>query len=295
MKKTKIIMIDAFKPSYLEYAPYLKSISEKNQYGELDMGLGHWRGVDILFNGNSDIISNFYKDKNELKYFKYFIWLDNLSNFGKFFKNILFNFPRLFKGYEMFNIKNIPIKILYKLDVSVKEHTAKKKDIEFYYFGELDRLGHKYSPNSIEIIEAVKKIDKKISKINFDLIFSDHGMAEIKKIVEVPITDECFIDSDMARYWGDKKELEKIKKKIPIEYGKIIKWNKKYGDLIFLADTGVLIFPNFWNDKPVKGMHGYDGKDKEMKAFYLLNQTGENKNLKAEELHKILNDIRKRK
>jgi hypothetical protein len=45
----------------------------------------------------------------------------------------------------------------------------------------------------------------------------------------------------------------------------------------------------------VKGMHGYDGKDKEMKAFYLLNQEGENKNLKAEELHKILNEIRKRK
>jgi hypothetical protein len=99
----------------------------------------------------------------------------------------------------------------------------------------------------------------------------------------------------MARYWGNKKELKIIKESLPMEYGSIINWNKKYGDLIFLANTGVLIFPNFWNEKPVKGMHGYDGKDKEMKAFYLLNQEGENKNLKAEELHKILNEIRKRK
>lgn len=288
-------MIDAFKPSYLKYASYLKSLSEKNQHGELNMGLGHWRGVDIIFNGNSDIISNFYKDKNELRYLRNFLFVDNLEISGKFLKNILFNFPRLIKGYELFNVKNIPIKILYKLDVSVNKHVAKKEDIDFYYFGELDRLGHEYGPNSNEIIKAIKKIDDKISKMKFDIIFSDHGMVEINKVVEVPITNECFIDSDMARYWGEKKELEKIKNKLPLKEGKIIKWNKKYGDLIFLANTEVLIFPNFWNDKPVKGMHGYDGEDKEMKAFYLLDKNGENKNLKAEELHEILNEIRKRK
>ena len=42
-------------------------------------------------------------------------------------------------------------------------------------------------------------------------------------------------------------------------------------------------------------MHGYDGKHKDMKAFYLVNNTGEKKNLKAEELHQILNEIRKRR
>ena len=295
MKKIKVIMIDAFKPSYLKYTPYLKSLSEKNQHGELNMGLGHWRGVDVIFNGNSDIISNFYKNKNELRYLRNFLFVDNFGELRRFLKNFLFNFPRLLKCYEMFNVKNIPMKILYKLDVSVNKHVVKKKDIKFYYFGELDKLGHEYGPNSIKIIEAVKKIDEKISKMEFDIIFSDHGMVEINKVVEVPITNECFIDSDMARYWGKKEELEKIKNKLPLKEGKIIKWNKKYGDLIFLANTGVLIFPNFWNDKPVKGMHGYDGEDKEMKAFYLLDKTGENKNLKAEELHEILNEIRKRK
>ncbi|MEK6914113.1 MAG: alkaline phosphatase family protein [Nanoarchaeota archaeon] len=295
MKKTKVIMIDAFKPEYLEYAPYLKLLSKNNQYGELDMGVGHWRGVDIIFNGNSDIIANFYKNENSLNYFKYFIWLDSFGKLGKFFVNILFNFPRFIKGYEMFKINNIPLKVLYKLDVSIKKHIAKKSDIDFFYFGDLDNLGHEYGTKDSKIIEAVKRIDKEISKMEFDLIFSDHGMVDIKKIVGVPITRDCFIDSDMARYWGKEEELEDIIKKLPLNDGKIIKWDKKYGDLIFLVDTGILIFPNFWNDKPVKGMHGYDGKNKDMKAFYLLNKTGLKKNLKTEELHQILNEIRKRK
>lgn len=295
MKKIKVIMIDAFKPEYLEYAPYLKSLCKNNQYGELDMGIGHWRGVDIIFNGNSEIIANFYKNEGKLKYLRHFIWLDNFGKLGKLFKNILFNVPRFFKRYEMFRIDNIPLKILYKLDVSINNHVAKKPDIDFYYFGELDKLGHEYGTKNPEIIEAVKKIDDKISKINFDLIFSDHGMADIDKTIEVPITENCFIDSDMARYWGKESDLKNVIKNLPMNSGKIIEWDKKYGDLIFLVNTGVLIFPNFWNNKPVKGMHGYDGKHKDMKAFYLLNKTGEKKNLKAEELHQILNEIRRRK
>ena len=66
-------------------------------------------------------------------------------------------------------------------------------------------------------------------------------------------------------------------------------------DLIFLVNTGVLIFPDFWNENIVKGMHGYDGKHQDMKAFYLLNENGKKEDLKVEELHKILNGIRKRR
>ena len=65
-------MIDAFKPDYLEHAPYLMSLTKKNQWGELDMGLGHWRGVEVLFQGKSEVIAIFYKNKNSLSYFKYF-------------------------------------------------------------------------------------------------------------------------------------------------------------------------------------------------------------------------------
>lgn len=287
MKKLNVIMIDAFKPSYLEHAPYLKSLTEKYQYGELDMGFGHWRGVVILFNGRSNIISVFYKNNDSsLNYLKYFIWLKNFGLFGRLLIDILFNFPRFLRGYELFKVSNMPFNRLYKFSVSVKRHPGKKH--VFSYFSELDELGHKHGTKSLEIIKAIKKIDKKISRMKWDLIFSDHGMADIEKIVSVPITENCFIDSDMARYWGNKMELDKIKDKLPLEQGKIIEWSKEYGDLIFLANTGVLIFPNFWNANPVKAMHGYDGQDKEMKAFYLLNKKGTRKDLRVEELHEVL-------
>jgi len=282
-------MIDAFKPDYLKYAPNLKNLTGKYQYGELDMGLGHWRGVEILFEGKSDTIAVFYKNSennNSLNYLKYFTWLRNFGCFSRFLIDFVFNFPRLLKGYELFKISSMPLNRLYKFDVSIKKHAGKKH--YFYYFPELDDLGHKYGTKSPEIVKAVKKIDERISKMQWDLIFSDHGMADIKKVISVPITDNCFIDSDMARYYGIKEELEKIKRELPLKYGKIIKWNEKYGQLIFLANTGVLIFPNFWNKEPVKAMHGYDGKHKDMKAFYILKKKGTRKDLKVEVLHEIL-------
>ena len=186
-------MIDAFKPSYLEYAPYLLSLTKKYQHGELDMGVGHWRGVETLFIGKSDKIALFYKNRNTLAYLKYFIWLKYLGKTGRFFINIIFNLPRLIKRYELIKTGNIPLDSLYKFDVSVSKHTGKIIS-NFYYFGDLDKLGHKYGTKHPKIIRAIKKIDKKISTMDFNLIFSDHGMIDITNIVSVPITKDCFID-----------------------------------------------------------------------------------------------------
>ena len=287
-------MLDAFKPAYLEHAPYLRSLCESRQHGELDMGFGHWRGVDVIFNGKSEIIANFFKRDGKLSYFRHFVWLDSFGKFGRFIVDVLFNIPRLLKGHEMFRTGKVPVIMLSKLDVSIDKHVAKKEDIEFIYFGELDGLGHKYGTKSSEIVKAIKELDDKVRGMEFDLIFSDHGMIDVEKVIEVPITVDCFIDSDMARYWGSEKEIEEIKDKLPMRDGRLVRWNKEYGDLIFLANTGVLIFPDFWNDKPVKGMHGYDGQHTEMKAFYLLDMDGSKVNLKAKELHEILNGIRAR-
>jgi predicted AlkP superfamily pyrophosphatase or phosphodiesterase len=173
----------------------------------------------------------------------------------------------------------------------------KNLPIKYYCFPELDKIGHKYGTESKEIIREIKKIDKKISKMQFDIILSDHGMADIKETISVPETERCILDSDMARYWGNKEELKEIKKKLPLKYGSILNWHdKRFGDLIFLADTEVLISPNYWQgDKKIKAMHGYDGKNKEMKAFYIIKDNGKRKNLKVEELHKIFDRMIKKK
>jgi len=285
-------MIDAFKPSYLEHASYLKSLTEKYEHGELDMGIGHWRGVEVLFNGKSNTIAIFCKDGSDgydsgsLGFVRGLVWLESFGKVGRFIIDSLINFPRLLKGHELLRTGNIPLNRLYKFDIAIKRHVGKKKNIDFIYFGELDRVGHKYGTKSPEIINAVRKIDKKISEMDFDLIFSDHGMADVEKLVKVPLSKNCFIDSDMARYWGKENEMITIRNRLPLEDGEIIDWpDKRFGDLVFLAKTGNLIFPNFWDKKPVKGMHGYDGKHKDMKAFYILKKAGERRDLEVEEIH----------
>ena len=305
-------MIDAFKLEYLKYAPYLSSLTKKYQWGELEMPLGHWGGMEIFFNGKSDKLALMCKsEKSSLKWTKKFYWLEKLGKGGRFILDCLINFIRLLKRQELFKTGEIPLKRLYKFDFFVGKPLFHNLPVKYFYIGDLDRIGHKHGTKGKEIIDAVKKVDKRLSRKDFDIILSDHGMSDIKEIISVPETENCFIDSDMARYWGNAEKLKEIEKMLPLKFGKVIQWpNKRDGDLIFLADTGVLISPNYWQgNKLVKAMHGYDGKDKEMKAFYIIKEQSRDKDrgkdedkdrrkdLKVEELHKLfmkkLNENRK--
>jgi hypothetical protein len=283
----RIIMIDAFKPEYLEYAPYLSSLTKKFQWGELEMPMGHEGGVEIVFRGSSDKLALFYKKENSsLKFLKYFSFVERFGKIGRFIVDSLINFPRFLKGYELFRTGNIPLKQLSSVEFSVNKPFYKIKGIEYKYFEELDKIGHKYGTKSEEMIQAIRKVDRKIAGRDFDIIFSDHGMIDIYKRISVPITNNCFIESDMARYWGEKPEFTS-------KDGKWIEWkNKSYGEHIFLANPGILIFPNYWQGNiPVKAMHGYDGKNQELKGIYITKREGSKKDIKAEELNKILRDL----
>ena len=169
MNKLKVIMIDAFKSDYLKYAPFLKSLTEKYQHGELEMIPGHWGAIQLLFEGKSDVLALFYKDKDSLKFLRNFLWLKYFGKLGKFTIDIIFNAMRLLKGYELFRIRDMPLEIICRFDISVKRHFAKKKNIDFIYFGELDKLAHKYGTNSIKVKKAIEKIDRKISEMRFDI------------------------------------------------------------------------------------------------------------------------------
>jgi predicted AlkP superfamily pyrophosphatase or phosphodiesterase len=294
MKKLRVIMLDAFKPQYLKHAPYLSSLTKKFQGGELEMPVGHEGGVEIIFNRESDKLALFYKEENSsLKFVKHFLFLEKFGNKGRFILDCMINLPRFLRGYELFRTGKIPMKELWKVDFSVKKPLNKSARVKFKYFGELDKVGHEFGTKGKEIISAIKNLDKKISKMDFDLIFSDHGMIDVEKTISMPWTKNCFIDSDMARYWGEKEELEKIKKKLPLKDGKILDWdNEEYGQLIFVVNPGILILPNFWQgNEKVKAMHGYFGKHEEMNGIYILRKKGDKKNIKAFELHQILQEI----
>ena len=261
------------------------------------MPMGHWGGVEIFFKGKSEKLALFHKkEKSSLKWVKYFTWLDKLK-VGKIIIDILINFPRFLKRYELFGTGKIPIKQLWKFDFCIKKPLQNSKSIKYEYIGELDKVTHEYGTKSEQTIKTIKKIDKEISKKEFDIIFSDHGMIDIKKIITVPLSEDCFIDSDMARYWGNEEELKKIKDKLLMKDGKIIKWkDESYGDLIFIVKPGILILPNYWQgNKSAKAMHGYYGSNKEMKSIYLIKKQGKKKNLKVEELHNILKEFKEEK
>jgi predicted AlkP superfamily pyrophosphatase or phosphodiesterase len=185
----------------------------------------------------------------------------------------------------------------YKVDIgSVKAHIASGLfppcPFALIHVGDLDRAGHRYGPDSPERRAVARKVDSELSEI-FDLlghrfssvhflIFGDHGMVEVKEFLDVRkaigrldlrVEEDylVFLDSTMARFWffdenAESKITEAIhslhgghvltleeRTKYHLQYG-----HNRFGDLIFLADPGVLVFPNFYQSKePVKGMHGY--------------------------------------
>jgi predicted AlkP superfamily pyrophosphatase or phosphodiesterase len=218
MDKIDVILIDGFKPEYLKYAPYLSSLTNKYKWGELEVPFGHEGATEMVFKGHNDKISLFLKSEHSsLNWTKNFSWLEKFGDFGRLLLDSMINLIRYLKKEQLFRTGKIPLKKLYKFDFSVSHPAHYNLPVNFWYIGELDKIGHEYGTKSEEMISMVKKIDDKISKLDFDVIFSDHGMVDITETISVPETDKCFIDSDMARYWGNKEELEDIKKKLPLK------------------------------------------------------------------------------
>lgn len=165
-------------------------------------------------------------------------------------------------------------------------------DFIFLHIGDLDGIGHKYGPHSMETRQALKRVDDVLRRI-YDflkgvygdlnlVVFGDHGMVEVEKCLNIKdklkslrVTCEkdyiYFLDSTFARFWVFTERAEQEIKKMlgDLQGGHTLSQaemdqyhlnysHNRFGDLIFFADPGVLILPNFWNNTlPEKGMHGY--------------------------------------
>ena len=271
---TKIICIDSFKPSYLEYAPFLSSLTKNYQHGELKVPIGFWGGMETFFKGESNTLAFYYHSiDSSLRWTKRFTFL------GRRILEIIINLQRLFRNQRQFFLThNIPLKELYKFESAVKREFTQDADCDYIHIGELDGIAHKYGTKANETINCIKRIDNKLSKMDFDVVMSDHGMVDVKEVISVHVTRNCFIDSVMARYWGECPKLPKNK-------GKLIKTDKKWGDYVFLVKPGILISPNFWSKNPVKAMHGYE---LECNGFYIIKKNGSKINLTMKQLHDLI-------
>ena len=198
----------------------------------------------------------------------------------------------------------------YKVDLDSIITRAEKElfppfEFVFFHIGDLDRVGHKCGPESMEISEALKRIDKgiehivKVANEHFDevhlIILGDHGMMEVSRHLDIwselkklPFELEkdylVFLDSTMARFWFFSNKAKKLITSFLEDTpgGHILTQEElnryhlnyphnRFGDLIFLADPGVLIYPNFYqNRQPVKGMHGYAPETPEQQSAFLI-------------------------
>lgn len=227
-------------------------------------------------------------------------------------------FSILRKYNKSFLFHSFPVHSSYSRDVYEKILSSSHPyDFIFALVGDLDGVGHKYGPNSNETKNTLKKVDKIIKDIykvlrgiynEIDLvIIGDHGMVEVKEILDIEKRINrldlklgkdyvYFLDSTLARFWffnekakwlitSGLSELqqghiltEEDKSRYHLNYS-----HNKFGDLIFLVTPEVLIFPNFWNNTiPEKGMHGYTPEYSGQQSAFIIHSSFSNKQAKVE-------------
>lgn len=197
-----------------------------------------------------------------------------------------------------------------KGDTAVLEYTLAnlKPSHRFAYvhFGELDGIGHTYGPGSVEMQQALDRLDRHVQKLLehcYDLydvvdliMFADHGMVNVVRALNVWESLQntrlrfgndfvCFLDSTMVRFWFSTRVAKRMIEEAlsSLQGGRILDeedlcryriagCDKRNGELYFMADPGVLVFPNFFQMfAPVKGMHGYALDFEDNRGIFIIN------------------------
>lgn len=179
-------------------------------------------------------------------------------------------------------------------------------DLASLYFHFVDTQGHRFGPDSDELVEAVKKADELVgylmerlkesdlSAITNTMIVSDHGMAAVSR-ERMVVLDDIIDPEDLEMIafspviMADVKDDEKIdeiyqalkvneehykvylKDEIPERYH--LKNHARIPELTIVADLGYTINTQEVFDArpeyPSGGTHGFDNQEKEMHALFV--------------------------
>lgn len=213
-------------------------------------------------------------------------------------KFVFYNWPFVYenKGKTKlhFSLSNSDSTRVKKFNYLIKE---KDFDVHFLHLWDLDKYGHQFGPNSPQIVEKIKKEDELVKEVlkNFSwekdniIIWSDHGMLPVIRTINIisnlPISSRYrfFLDSTMARFWFEDSQIKnRILDILNSSFGHLLSeeekvkfrinfFDNKFGDEIFLVNPGTLILPNFFQQKNLKGMHGYDLSDKDEWGILMSN------------------------
>ncbi len=204
---------------------------------------------------------------------------DVLEENGKSF--VLIDWPNYFKNRKGRIFFSKEWRKSYELAIKSKE------DFVFVHFLDLE-LAHEIGIRGRRIKKIASIIDKAVEKLckkhKNALLFSDHGMDDIQRNIDIWKElrkldlkygkDFIYIvGSTTVEFWFKNKEAErKVREFLEwLDYGRVVeqkKFHLKTNSLIFLADYKTCFYPNFFSDKKPKAMHGWNPK--EQRTYYVL-------------------------
>ena len=181
----------------------------------------------------------------------------------------------------------------------VKKELEKGTDFIPVYIGVIDSMGHRYGKDIDCIRPYLQDVDVQLKQMYENAIASDyaycimgdHGMVPVNKkldLMKIIASTNCrlhkdyeaFYDSTMARFWFMNENTSSVirlclenncskygiiidsdnckKYRVPLHL-KNKKGKSVYGDLIWCANPGVLISPDYFHSakEAENGMHGY--------------------------------------
>jgi len=216
---------------------------------------------------------------------------------SKFFEKIEYDFKRPFYHEELPSLFRImdenDVKFHFHACKKLEEirFLRLENELNIAFLDEFDSLGHKHGPSSplvkqriLKLLEELENIRKKHKEISL-IMFSDHGMHKVKQrfniLNKLKLLEKSgfklgkdymiFLDATMARFWFKSQKVKQaISKFLSNAPGHILSAkeirdyevpvNDRFGNLVFLVDPGVEIFPNFFHPYYagyIKGLHGY--------------------------------------
>src|SRR5205085_3523363 len=188
----------------------------------------------------------------------------------------------------------------------ITEIEAERIDFSFVYWAELDGLLHRVGNRAPEVGAKLLVYEQRIRKLLTVAarhyrevrlyIFSDHGMANCEKLLDLKAIIEALpwkmgkdyavvYDSTMARFWffneRARQDIEQHLRAVPqgrilpdeeLEHMHTLFPDRYFGECIFLVREGVLIVPSHMGERPIRAMHGYHPSEKQSYAALLSNQ-----------------------
>lgn len=192
------------------------------------------------------------------------------------------------------------------LNALISDIRRENIDFAFLYWPALDGLLHSVGNQSPRVPEKLRVYEQWIRDLVTTAekhyvevklyVFSDHGMANCDELLDLKAKIEplplrlgkdyaVVYDSTMARFWffNERARKEITATLQTVSKGRILPDSELkemrthfpdgyFGELIFLADEGVLIVPSHMGERPIRGMHGYHPRAKHSYAMLCTNQ-----------------------